>query len=35
MLWGNDARKSSKVIDSTKHHILEHTHPSPLFRKHF
>lgn len=35
MLWGNDARKLSKIIDSTKHHILEHTHPSPLSRKSF
>ena len=35
MLWGNDARKLNKVIDSNKHHILEHTHPSPLSRKTF
>ena len=35
MLWGNDAKKLSKVIDSNKHHILEHTHPSPLSRKTF
>lgn len=35
MLWGNDAKKLSKVINSNKHHILEHTHPSPLSRKTF
>tara|TARA_B100000900_G_scaffold361561_1_gene334345 strand:- start:2130 stop:2807 length:678 start_codon:yes stop_codon:yes gene_type:complete len=35
MLWGNDAKKLSKVIDGNKHHILEHTHPSPLSRKTF
>jgi uracil-DNA glycosylase len=35
MLWGNDAKKLSKVIDNNKHHILEHTHPSPLSRKTF
>lgn len=30
MLWGSFARKKKKLIDSTKHHILEATHPSPL-----
>ncbi len=30
MLWGGFARKKSKLIDSTKHLILESGHPSPL-----
>jgi uracil-DNA glycosylase len=35
LLWGNDARKLKSTIDIDKHHILEHTHPSPLSRKSF
>jgi uracil-DNA glycosylase len=35
LLWGNDARKIKKNIDIEKHHVLEHTHPSPLSRKSF
>jgi len=35
LLWGNDARKLKSNIDIEKHHILEHTHPSPLSRKPF
>ena len=35
LLWGNDARKLKSTIDIEKHHILEHTHPSPLSRKPF
>lgn len=30
MLWGNYARKKSSLIDTSKHHILESVHPSPL-----
>jgi uracil-DNA glycosylase len=29
-LWGAPARKKTKMIDTTKHHILEAPHPSPL-----
>tara|TARA_B110000259_G_scaffold87644_1_gene102003 strand:+ start:2889 stop:3569 length:681 start_codon:yes stop_codon:yes gene_type:complete len=35
LLWGNDAKKLKSTIDIDKHHILEHTHPSPLSRKSF
>ena len=30
MLWGGDARKKKKFIDTTKHFVLESGHPSPL-----
>jgi uracil-DNA glycosylase len=30
LLWGGFARKKKKLIDSSKHHILECGHPSPL-----
>ena len=30
LLWGGFAKKKSKLIDSSKHHILESGHPSPL-----
>lgn len=30
MLWGNDAKKKSNLIDKNKHLILEASHPSPL-----
>ena len=30
LLWGGFAKKKSKLIDKTKHHILESGHPSPL-----
>jgi uracil-DNA glycosylase len=30
LLWGNEAKKYKKIIDQTKHHILEANHPSPL-----
>jgi uracil-DNA glycosylase len=30
MLWGGFAKKKSKLIDKSKHHILESGHPSPL-----
>lgn len=30
ILWGNDAKKLKKLINSDKHLILEGTHPSPL-----
>lgn len=30
ILWGGDARKKAKLIDTTKHLVLEGVHPSPL-----
>ncbi len=30
LLWGAGAIKKSKIIDTTKHHILTAPHPSPL-----
>lgn len=30
MLWGGPARQKKKLIDTTKHLILESVHPSPL-----
>ncbi|MED7787483.1 uracil-DNA glycosylase [Francisella sp. 19X1-34] len=30
MLWGSHARKKKSLIDTSKHLILESTHPSPL-----
>lgn len=30
LLWGGFAKKKSKLIDHTKHHILTSGHPSPL-----
>ena len=30
LLWGGFAKKKSKLIDGTKHHILTSGHPSPL-----
>ncbi len=30
LLWGGFARKKKKLIDTTKHHVLESGHPSPL-----
>jgi len=30
LLWGGFAKKKSKLIDSSKHHILMTGHPSPL-----
>lgn len=30
LLWGGFAKKKSKLIDTTKHHILRSGHPSPL-----
>ena len=30
LLWGGFAKKKSKLIDNTKHHILTSGHPSPL-----
>lgn len=32
MLWGNYARSKKILIDTSKHHILEAPHPSPLAR---
>jgi uracil-DNA glycosylase len=32
LLWGNFARGKRELIDSSKHHILEAAHPSPLAR---
>jgi len=30
MLWGNYAQKKGKMIDRSKHRVLESVHPSPL-----
>ena len=30
MLWGNFAKGKKEFIDTTKHHVLEAIHPSPL-----
>ena len=30
ILWGSDAQAKAKIIDSSKHLILQSTHPSPL-----
>lgn len=29
ILWGNDARKKSRLIDQTRHTVIESAHPSP------
>ena len=30
VLWGANARKKTELIDSSRHYILEASHPSPL-----
>jgi len=35
LLWGNFAKSKKQLIDSSKHHILEAAHPSPLARNAF
>ncbi len=30
LLWGGPARQKRKIIDTTKHYVLESVHPSPL-----
>ena len=30
LLWGGFAKKKSKLIDKSKHHVLDSGHPSPL-----
>lgn len=30
LLWGNFARSKKALIDTTRHHVLEAVHPSPL-----
>ena len=30
VLWGKPAQQKTKLIDSTKHYIIEASHPSPL-----
>ncbi|MCX7122240.1 MAG: uracil-DNA glycosylase [Gammaproteobacteria bacterium] len=30
MLWGNDAQKKGRLIDRTRHLVLESAHPSPF-----
>lgn len=35
MLWGNHAQSYEEYIDISKHHVLKHTHPSPLSRATF
>lgn len=32
LLWGNNARNKRWLIDTSKHHVLEAAHPSPLAR---
>lgn len=32
LLWGNFARAKRELIDSSRHHVLEAAHPSPLAR---
>jgi len=32
LLWGNFARTKKDLIDSSRHHVLEAAHPSPLAR---
>lgn len=34
ILWGNDARRKSDLIDKSKHLVLESAHPSPLSAYH-
>lgn len=34
ILWGNFAIKKSKLIDSSKHLIIQSSHPSPLSARH-
>ena len=35
LLWGNYAQQKGRIIDATKHHILQAAHPSPLSAKRF
>jgi len=35
MLWGGDAKKKKKLIDTKKHMVLESGHPSPMSIKFF
>lgn len=32
LLWGNYARSKAHLIDTSRHHVLEAAHPSPLAR---
>ena len=32
LLWGNYARSKKDLIDTSRHHVLEAAHPSPLAR---
>lgn len=32
LLWGNYARSKASLVDSSRHHILQAAHPSPLAR---
>lgn len=32
LLWGNYARSKAALIDTSRHHVLEAAHPSPLAR---
>jgi uracil-DNA glycosylase len=34
ILWGRDARDKKKLIDTSKHLVLESAHPSPLSAYH-
>jgi uracil-DNA glycosylase len=35
LLWGNEAKKKSLLIDKSKHFVLESGHPSPLSIRYF
>jgi uracil-DNA glycosylase len=35
VLWGGYARKKKKLIDTSRHTVIESGHPSPLSQKHF
>lgn len=35
VLWGNYAKKKGKLIDATRHRVIEGAHPSPLSVKRF
>jgi len=36
LLWGNEAKAKSKIIDTSRHVVLKSGHPSPLsYEKHF
>jgi uracil-DNA glycosylase len=30
ILWGGHARRKRQLLDTTRHHVIESAHPSPL-----